>query len=231
LAPRYPSGHLEIAAQSYLCRDVVYYAGLYSRIETDELFVNILVYHLSERVADEMQKKDMLVLTIGHSTRPWEDFLALLKKNAVTLVADIRTVPRSRHNPQYNLETLSAALNAANIGYSHLAGLGGFRRALPDSPNDGWRSPAFRGYADYMQTPEFAQALNGLIDLAGRDRVALLCAEAVPWRCHRSLVSDALAVRGIAVEHILGEGARRPHTLTPWARIEGTTLTYPPSPD
>jgi uncharacterized protein (DUF488 family) len=173
----------------------------------------------------------ILVLTIGHSTRPWEEFLALLGRNEVRLAEDIRTVPRSRHNPQYNRENLSAALPAAGLDYSHLAVLGGFRHARPDSPNQGWRSPAFRGFADYMQTAEFEEGLNGLIDLAGRKRVALLCAEAVPWRCHRSLIADALTVRGLKVEHILGAGPRRPHTLTAWAELHGARLIYPASPE
>ncbi len=169
----------------------------------------------------------ILVLTIGHSTRPWEEFLALLEANAVRQVVDIRTVPRSRHNPQYDGESLPGALAAAHVQYVHLSGLGGFRRALSDSPNQGWRNSAFRGFADYMQTADFESALGELIELAGRKQVVLLCAEAVPWRCHRSLVSDALAVRGIKVEHILGKGRRRPHTLTPWAKVQGVSLTYP----
>ena len=170
-----------------------------------------------------------LVLTIGHSTRPWEEFLALLDANAVRLVADIRTVPRSRHNPQFNSESMPGALEVADIEYAHLAGLGGFRRAGQDSPNQGWRNLAFRGFADYMQTAEFENALGELMGLASRKQVVLLCAEAVPWRCHRSLISDALTVRGLKVEHILGKGPLRPHTLTPWAKVHGVSLTYPAS--
>ena len=133
------------------------------------------------------------VLTVGHSTRPIDEFLALLVAHGVTQLVDVRTVPRSRHNPQFNGDALAASLEGAGIGYVHAPGLGGFRRAAPDSPNAGWRNLSFRGYADYMQSPEFAENLFGLIELARRDRVALMCAEAVPWRCHRSLIADALA--------------------------------------
>ncbi len=169
-----------------------------------------------------------LVLTIGHSTHPLILFIQMLRAHAVTLVADVRTVPRSRHNPQFNRDTLPRDLEAASIGYLHLAGLGGWRSPRPDSPNQGWHSPAFRGYADYLLTPEFEGHLQGLMDLARRQRLALMCAEAVPWRCHRSLIADALLVRGFRVEHILSPTASQPHRLTPFARVEGTRLTYPP---
>jgi uncharacterized protein (DUF488 family) len=167
------------------------------------------------------------ILTIGHSTRGLEDFIQLLKSNGVTIVVDIRTIPRSRYNPQFNMETLPGALKAAGIGYRHLAGLGGLRRPRADSPNTGWRNTSFRGFADYMQTPEFEENLAGLEKMAGHETVVLMCAEAVPWRCHRSLIADALTVRGIPVKHILSAAGARPHRLTPWARVEGTRITYP----
>ncbi len=168
------------------------------------------------------------VYTIGHSTRTLADFIRLLKNFGVTLVADVRTVPRSRHNPQFNKDTLPLDLAAAGLGYLHLPGLGGLRKTRPESPNQGWRSPAFRGFADYMQTPEFEAELAGLLDLARKQPTAVMCAEAVPWRCHRSLIADALTVRGVRVEHILGLEKSQPHHLTPFARVAGTRLSYPP---
>jgi uncharacterized protein (DUF488 family) len=170
----------------------------------------------------------LLVLTIGHSTRSLEEFIETLQAHGVTLVADVRTVPRSRHNPQFNRETLPDALAAAGIGYVHLAGLGGLRRALADSVNTGWRNASFRGFADYMQTAEFAKNLQELLDLAREARFALMCAEAVPWRCHRSLIADALSVRGVAVEHIMNRKTSQPHRLTAFAKVAGARLSYPP---
>jgi uncharacterized protein (DUF488 family) len=168
-----------------------------------------------------------VVLTIGHSTRPLADFLELLSTHGVERVLDIRTIPRSRHNPQFNRETLPKALTKVGIGYVHLKKLGGLRHARPDSANAGWRNAGFRGFADYMQTPEFEAGLERLSKLAEKKRCALLCAEAVPWRCHRSLVADALTVRKIPVEHILSRSRRRPHSLTPFARVRGKRITYP----
>jgi uncharacterized protein (DUF488 family) len=167
------------------------------------------------------------VFTIGHSTRPVETFLAMLAANQITLLVDVRTVPRSRHNPQYNRDTLPASLQAVGIRYLHMPGLGGLRHPRPDSVNDGWRNDSFRGYADYMQTPEFAENLTQLMDMAREERVALMCAEAVPWRCHRSLIADALLVRGIPVEDILSATKTQPHKLTPFAVVQGATITYP----
>ena len=169
------------------------------------------------------------VLTIGHSTRGAGEFLSLLFEHGVSCVVDVRTVPRSRHNPQFNRETLPAGLGAEGIGYTHLPELGGLRRPRPDSPNGGWRNASFRGYADYMLTNAFAAGLERLLDLAREGRVALMCAEAVPWRCHRSLIADSLAARGVRVEHILGPGRRRPHVFSPMARVEGGRVLYPPS--
>ncbi|MCL4502758.1 MAG: DUF488 domain-containing protein [Deltaproteobacteria bacterium] len=167
------------------------------------------------------------VLTIGHSTRPLADFLAILQAHEVEKVADVRTVPRSRHNPQFNKETLPQALAEAGIGYVHLPGLGGLRHPLKDSPNMGWRNDSFRGFADYMQTPEFEENLLALIDLAKDERLVLMCAETLPWRCHRSLIADALTVRGIKVEHIISETKLQEHRLIPFAQVEGDKVTYP----
>ena len=167
------------------------------------------------------------VFTIGHSTRELADFIHLLQAHGVTQIADVRSVPRSRHNPQFNQDTLPDALQTAGIGYIHLPGLGGLRHAHADSPNLAWRNASFRGYADYMQTDAFAENLELLIGLAKQGHIALMCAEAVPWRCHRSLIADALTVRGIPVEDIMSATHRQPHTLTPWARVDGSRITYP----
>ena len=168
-----------------------------------------------------------IILTIGHSTRTLEEFIRLLQAHAVSRVVDVRTVPRSRHNPQFNKDSLPGSLKKAGLGYVHMPGLGGLRHAQPDSLNVGWRNASFRGYADYMQMPEFEQSLEELIQLANQDRIALMCAEAVPWRCHRSLIADALLVHGIRTEHIVSPTRRQVHALTPFARVRGTTITYP----
>jgi len=168
-----------------------------------------------------------IVLTVGHSTRTLENFISLLKTHSVTRVADVRTVARSRHNPQFNKDSLPEELKKADLGYIHLPGLGGLRHAKPDSLNLGWRNASFRGYADYMQTPEFEGSFDELIQLAKQDRIAIMCAEAVPWRCHRSLIADALLVRGIRVEDIMSPTSRTVHALTPFAKVRGTTITYP----
>jgi uncharacterized protein (DUF488 family) len=168
-----------------------------------------------------------IALTIGHSTRTLGEFIALLKAHSVSLIVDVRTVPRSRHNPQFNKEALPCSLQKAGIGYVHMPGLGGLRHAKADSLNLGWRNASFRGYADYMQTPEFEEQIENLIQLAKERRIALMCAEAVPWRCHRSLIGDALTIRGIRTEDIMSLTQCRLHTLTPFARVRGTTVTYP----
>jgi uncharacterized protein (DUF488 family) len=168
------------------------------------------------------------VSTIGHSNRTIEEFIELLKQNEIACVLDIRTVPKSRHNPQFGQDQLPGSLTAAGIEYRYLRGLGGLRHPRPDSPNSGWRNTSFRGYADYMQTEEFAQNVDAVIALAENTRCALMCAEAVPWRCHRSLVADALLVRGIPVEEIIGPQKPKPHKLTAFARVDGTRITYPP---
>ena len=172
-----------------------------------------------------------LVCTIGHSNRPLGTFLDLLDTHEIARVIDVRTVPRSRHNPQFNREALGESLAASAIGYVHLPGLGGLRHARPDSPNTGWNNRSFRGYADYMQSPEFAENVERVMDLASEGRCALMCAEAVPWRCHRSLIGDALLVRGVRVEDIMGPGKRKPHVLTAFAHVDGTRITYPAAGD
>lgn len=173
------------------------------------------------------QEARPVVFTVGHSSRTLADFIALLAAYAVTRLVDVRTVPRSRHNPQFNGDTLPSALAIEGIHYVHAAGLGGFRRAGPESSNSGWRNASFRGYADYMQTAEFAQNLASLIELAEQEQIALMCAEAVPWRCHRSLIADALVVHGLGVEEIINQTRCQSHTLTPFANVAGTLITYP----
>jgi uncharacterized protein (DUF488 family) len=174
------------------------------------------------------KQRPLVVYTVGHSTRPIDAFIALLAAHGVDCLADVRTVPKSRHNPQFASDALASSLAAAGIGYRAFPGLGGFRRARADSPNAGWRNASFRGYADYMMTPAFAGNLDALIELARSATVAAMCAEAVPWRCHRSLIADALLARGIATEEIVSEAKTQPHRLTPFARVAGTTITYPP---
>jgi uncharacterized protein (DUF488 family) len=178
--------------------------------------------------AQESRWPDDAVFTVGHSTLPIEQFLAVLKAYGVRRLADVRTVPRSRRNPQFNAEALASALRAASIEYMPLPALGGLRHARKDSPNTGWRNESFRGYADYMQTQAFAEGLDALIRMSHEAPTAIMCAEAVPWRCHRSLVADALEVRGIPVVEILSERSARMHKLTPFARVDGTRITYPP---
>ena len=171
--------------------------------------------------------KPTVVLTIGHSTRTLEEFIGLLRAHAVTRVVDVRTVPRSRHNPQFNQDSLPDSLKKAGLGYVHMPGLGGLRYAKRDSINVGWRNPSFRGYADYMLTPEFERGLEELIHLAKQEQIAIMCAEAVPWRCHRSLIGDALTVHGIRTEDIMSLTRRRVHTLTAFANVRGKSVTYP----
>ena len=167
------------------------------------------------------------MLTVGHSTRAQDDFIALLLAHGVKQLVDVRTIPRSRHNPQFNRDSISSALRAAGIGYVHMKELGGLRHPRPNSINTGWRNAGFRGFADYMQTREFADGLRKLMELAKTMRTAILCAEAVPWRCHRSLIADALLVHGYRVEEIESLKRTRTHRLTPWARIEVSQITYP----
>lgn len=171
------------------------------------------------------------MLTIGHSTLPIDIFLQALHDNGVALLVDVRTIPRSRHNPQFGIEELSASLHSASIAYRWMQSLGGLRHAHKDSINMGWRNTSFRGYADYMQTEAFAGALRELMSLDQEQTTTIMCSEAVPWRCHRSLIGDALLVHGHSVEDIfvspVGKSHRKPHALTPFARVEGTRLWYP----
>ncbi|MGB8473195.1 MAG: DUF488 domain-containing protein [Candidatus Acidiferrum sp.] len=169
----------------------------------------------------------LVVFTIGHSTRTWKALLELLRVHGIKRVVDVRSIPRSRHNPQFDRETLSMKLRSARIGYVHLRKLGGLRHARRDSPNMGWRNTSFRGFADYMQTPDFNAGLGRLIKLARQKRSALMCAEAVPWRCHRSLIADALVVRGIRVKDIISGNRFQIHLLTSFGRVQGKSITYP----
>ena len=175
-------------------------------------------------------KMPPIVLTVGHSTRPIEEFVRLLDAHGVKRLVDVRTLPRSRHNPQFNKHSLPRALKHAGIEYTHLPSLGGLRRPRKDSLNLGWRNAGFRGFADHMQTLEFKQALEDLIAMAEKQRVAIMCAEALPWRCHRSLISDALLARGVRVEEISSPVRTQPHKLTPFAHVFGTEVTYPGLP-
>ena len=167
------------------------------------------------------------IFTVGHSTRPIDEFIELLRQNGIERLVDIRTIPRSRHNPQFNSEALAKSVANKGISYAHLKELGGLRHPRPVSINTGWRNASFRGYADYMQTAEFEEGLRRLLQLCEGKRCAVMCAEAVPWRCHRSLLADALVARGIPVEHILSGSRRDVHNITPFARIENDRLIYP----
>jgi uncharacterized protein (DUF488 family) len=168
------------------------------------------------------------IFTVGHSTLPLESFVELLHAYGIERLADIRTIPRSRRNPQFNADTLPAALAKDGIEYRSMPELGGLRHARKDSPNGGWRNDSFRGYADYMQTSAFADGVEVLVKLGREKRTAIMCAEAVPWRCHRSLVADALLVRDVPVIEILSETDWRPHKLTGFAAVDGLSITYPP---
>lgn len=170
----------------------------------------------------------LTVFTIGHSTHPIDQFTELLRANGIRQLIDIRTIPQSRRNPQFNSAALAASLHAARISYIHMKDLGGLRRPRKDSINLGWRNDSFRGYADYMQTEEFSAAVERAIEFAKERPTTLMCAEAVPWRCHRSLVSDALITRHIRVLEIISSARPKEHTLTAFARVSGTQITYPP---
>jgi len=165
--------------------------------------------------------------TIGHSTRSFEEFLALLAEHRIQFLADVRHFPTSQRVPWTAKASLAKALPDSGIAYEHFEALGGFRKARPDSVNLGWRNSGFRGYADHMATAEFSAGLDRLIAIASERRTAIMCAEAVPWKCHRSLLSDALLVHGVRVVHILSPGKTQDHRLTPFARLHGTQITYP----
>jgi uncharacterized protein (DUF488 family) len=167
------------------------------------------------------------VYTIGHSTRSFDELVELLRAHGIERLVDVRTVPRSRTNPQFNRDTLGPALRNRRIAYRHMKELGGLRRPRRDSVNTGWQNASFRGYADHMQTEEFRAALAELEELAAEKRTAIMCAEAVPWRCHRSLIADALIVRGHEVRDIMSAASAKPHALNPMAKVEGEEITYP----
>lgn len=171
--------------------------------------------------------KKLHIFTIGHSTRSIEDFLSILKQYGITELVDIRKMPKSRHNPQFNSQELAHILRNHHIGYRHQANLGGLRHAHAHSINMAWRNASFRGYADYMQTDEFKHGIKELITTAHEKTVAIMCGEAVPWRCHRSLIGDALLAHGIEVVNIYSVTSSKPHTMTPWALVQGFNITYP----
>jgi uncharacterized protein (DUF488 family) len=167
------------------------------------------------------------VFTVGHSTHPIEEFIALLHAHRIEQIVDVRTIARSRHNPQYNEDELSASLELAKIAYQRMKSLGGLRHGIADSPNQGWNNASFRAFADYMQTPDFAHAFSDLIAVTAVRRTAIMCAEVLPWRCHRRLIADALLIHDIPAWDILNKTTTRTHQLTDFARVEGFTLTYP----
>jgi uncharacterized protein (DUF488 family) len=181
----------------------------------------------SSRVASVNTSAKLTVFTIGHSTRTIEEFLSILKGHGVELLVDVRSIPKSRRVPQFNSDALAASLREQDIDYVHLKSLGGRRHAKKDSINTGWRNESFRGYADYMATDEFRTGLERLLQIAGEKRSAIMCAEAVPWRCHRSLIGDALLVRGVNVEDIMSATSARPHQMTPFAKIDRLQISYP----
>jgi hypothetical protein len=184
-------------------------------------------HRMKSNLPKNQSEESATALTIGHSTRTIEEFLQLLQTHGVQCVVDVRTVPRSQHNPQFNRDTLPTSLRAAGVDYLHMPDLGGLRRPTLHSLNPGWKNASFRGYADYMQTSKFEKSLRALIELAKHKRIAIMCAEAVPWRCHRSLIADALTVRGIHAEHIMSLKNRQIHSLTPFAKVDGARITYP----
>ena len=169
----------------------------------------------------------MIIHTIGHSTRTLDELVGLLGLNRIDLLADIRAAPASRRVPHFAKSALEQELSGRGIAYVHLAGLGGLRKGVRGSVNAGWRNASFRAFADYMQEPEFWSALQELLELAGGRSVAIMCAEAVPWRCHRTLVADALVINGAEVRHITGKGEPSRHSLTPFAAVDGGRIVYP----
>jgi uncharacterized protein (DUF488 family) len=175
----------------------------------------------------ELERFVREVHTVGHSTHPIEDFIALLQSHSIAQVIDVRKIPRSRRNPQFNIEALAASVSSRAMAYKHMPELGGLRHAHRDSINTAWRNASFRGYADYMQTPEFQTALQTLLDLSAKTPTAIMCAEALPWKCHRSLIGDALLARGIHVLDIMSPTKAEPHALTQFAKVSGRHVTYP----
>jgi len=175
----------------------------------------------------QQDENGTVIYTIGHSTRPLDEFISMLQAHSISRLIDVRTVPRSARNPQFSRESLPENLAKEGIQYEHFPALGGLRKPRPHSMNSGWKNESFRGYADYMQTPEFARAITSLINEGTHAKVCIMCAEAVPWRCHRSLVADALLARGIPAIHIMSVKAAQPHKLTSFARVRGERVTYP----
>ena len=171
--------------------------------------------------------KHNTIYTIGHSTRTIDEFIHILQAFEIELVVDVRTIPGSRYNPQFNQDELRHDLEGHDIGYSHLKELGGLRHTTKTSINTGWRNLSFRGFADYMQTKEFEKGIYLLSETSKLKQTVIMCAEAVPWRCHRSLIGDALAVRNIPVEDIMSEKNSKPHKITPWAKVDGVIISYP----
>lgn len=171
--------------------------------------------------------KSMTIYTIGHSTHSLDEFIALLKAYDIKLLADVRSIPRSRHVPQFNIDSLAQQLGTVGISYHHFEKLGGRRHTRKDSINQGWHNASFRGYADYMQTEEFRAGLDELLAAAGQQTTAIMCAEAVPWRCHRSMIGDALLIRGQQVIDIFSQDKSQPESLTSFAHVSGSTITYP----
>lgn len=171
-----------------------------------------------------------VVYTIGHSTHPIDEFVEMLNRNHIQTLVDVRSIPGSRHNPQFGEHELEKSMPAAGLGYLLMKGLGGRRhtRVGDETVNGAWRNKSFRSYADYMQTEDFDVAVEELIDLSGRQRVAIMCAEAVPWRCHRSLIGDALLARGVKVLDIMSTKSTKPHSMTSFAKVEGERVWYPP---
>ena len=167
------------------------------------------------------------IFTIGHSTRPIDEFIELLRAHGVREVVDVRTIPKSRHNPQFNEDDLNRFLQQECIKYIHLNALGGLRHSKKDSVNLGWRNTSFRGFADYMATPEFSEGLDMLVNIASVKPTTIMCAEAVPWRCHRSLIADALVIKGWTVRDIMTTISAPEHRLTSFLKIENGQLRYP----
>jgi uncharacterized protein (DUF488 family) len=167
------------------------------------------------------------ICTIGHSTNTVNEFVEMLQAFHIEMVVDVRSIPKSRHNPQFNRDELNKSLRKYKIDYMHLGLLGGLRHTTKASINTAWKNASFRGFADYMQTPEFAEGMEQLVGFAKEKRVAIMCSEALPWRCHRSLIGDALLVRHYHVEDIVSGKTSKPHTLTAWAKVKGMDITYP----
>ena len=173
-----------------------------------------------------MSEENIRIWTIGHSNKTLDEFLELLTSNEIEAIADVRSFPSSRKYPYFNAEPLSGSLAGAGIDYLPFLDLGGRRRVRPDSRNTAWINDSFRGYADYMETGEFMTGIERLLDVAGSRRTAVMCAEAVWWRCHRSMISDELITRGVNVIHIISVHKTMPHTYTSPARVVDGKLTY-----